>query len=77
MKYKFSYAVELVPVCKDDLVVLPARLAASLGAISPLVLVGRVTANITVIDPQTLQVEDASAERYFRDPFRHLLTSSR
>ena len=25
--YKYTYAVEIVPICKDDLLFLPARLA--------------------------------------------------
>ena len=34
--YKFSFAVEIVPVCKDDLVILPKKLAASIGNIGKL-----------------------------------------
>lgn len=30
--YKFTFMIEVVPVCKDDLVLLPKRLANSLGA---------------------------------------------
>lgn len=32
--YKFTYSVEIVPVCKDDLVALPKSLARSWGNIS-------------------------------------------
>lgn len=31
--YKFSYSVEIAPICKDDLVCLPLKLARSLGNI--------------------------------------------
>ena len=31
--YKFTYSVEIVPVCKDDLVVIPKDLAKSSGNI--------------------------------------------
>jgi nonsense-mediated mRNA decay protein 3 len=31
--YKFTYSVEIVPVCKDDLVVIPKELAKSSGNI--------------------------------------------
>lgn len=33
--YKFSFSVELVPICKDDLVALPIKLAKQIGNISP------------------------------------------
>lgn len=32
--YKFTYSVEIVPICKDDLVVVPKPLAKSWGNIS-------------------------------------------
>ncbi|KAJ1839998.1 ribosome-binding protein, partial [Coemansia sp. RSA 2708] len=34
--YKFTYAVELIPICKDDLVVMPKKTANALGQIAPL-----------------------------------------
>jgi nonsense-mediated mRNA decay protein 3 len=34
--YKFSYSANIVPVCKDDLVALPIKLAKQIGNISPL-----------------------------------------
>src|SRR6185295_14509568 len=37
-QYKFSFSAEIVPICKDDLVALPIKLAKSAGNISPLVL---------------------------------------
>jgi NMD protein affecting ribosome stability and mRNA decay/NACalpha-BTF3-like transcription factor len=77
MKYKFTYAVDLVPLCKDDLVVLPAKIAAMLGSINPLVLVLRVTSQVIVLDPRTLQVEELSGEKYWKEPFRSLMASSR
>ncbi|KAI0298728.1 NMD3-domain-containing protein [Multifurca ochricompacta] len=34
--FKFTYSVEIVPICKDDLVCLPLKLARQLGNIDPL-----------------------------------------
>jgi nonsense-mediated mRNA decay protein 3 len=31
--YKFTYSVEIAPICKDDLICLPSKLARSLGNI--------------------------------------------
>lgn len=34
--YKFNYSVQIVPVCKDDLIAIPIKLAKKIGNISPL-----------------------------------------
>lgn len=51
--YKYTFSVEVAPLCKDDLVCLPAKLAASLGNIGPVVVVTRVTNAITVTPHHT------------------------
>ena len=70
--YKFSYSIELVPICKDDLVALPIKLAKSIGNISPLTLCYRVGTSINLIDPNTLQTADVSTPIYWRSPFNSL-----
>lgn len=74
--YKFTFSVEMVPLCKDDLVVLPKNTAGSMGNIDPLVLVYRVAAGVYAVDPRTLQMAELSSEKYWREPFRPLLPSS-
>ncbi len=54
--YKFTYSVEIVPICKDDLVCLPTKLAKQLHDISPLVLCYRVSNMISLVDPNSLKV---------------------
>jgi nonsense-mediated mRNA decay protein 3 len=70
--YKFTYSVSLVPICKDDLVALPIKLAKSIGNIAPLGLCYRVGTSINVLDPTTLQVADVSTPVYWRAPFSTL-----
>lgn len=53
--YKHTFAVEIVPICKDDLICLPPPLAASLGNIGPLCICLRVTNHIYLLDPCTLK----------------------
>ena len=72
--YKFTYSVEIAPICKDDLVCLPPRVAQSLGGIGQLVLPYRISNVIKFIDPHTLQMADLTAEKYWRDPFPALST---
>lgn len=67
--YKFSFSVELVPICKDDLVALPIKLAKQIGNISPLTICYRVGTSINLIDPNTLQTTDVTTPLYWRTPF--------
>ncbi len=53
--YKFTFAVEIVPICKDDIVCLPQQTAQSLGNIGPLCIITRVTNLIYLLDPFTLR----------------------
>lgn len=70
--YKFTFSVEIVPICRDDLVVLPKKLAKSLGNICQFVLCSKVTNSIQFLDPTTLQTCDLSASVYWREPFSAL-----
>lgn len=64
--FHYTYLVTLVPVCKDDLVLLPKRLAESLGNISRLVVAQRITSAIQFVDPLTAQTADVSEEKVRR-----------
>ncbi|KPM05786.1 60S ribosomal export protein NMD3-like protein [Sarcoptes scabiei] len=74
--YKYTFSVEIVPICKDDVVCLPPSLAASLGNIGPICVVLRVTNLISLIDPFTLKVAELNATSYFRSPFRSICYSN-
>lgn len=67
--YKFSFSVEIVPICKDDVVCLPSKLAHSLGGIGQICICSRITSSIYLIDPSSAQIADISAGVYWRDPF--------
>lgn len=69
---KFSYSVELIPICKDDLVAMPIKLARQLGNISPLTLCHRVGTSVNLLDPLTLQTADVTSGTYWRSPFKNL-----
>ncbi|KAB5594661.1 60S ribosomal export protein [Ceratobasidium theobromae] len=74
--YKFTYSCEIIPICKDDLVCLPQKLARSLSNISPLTVCTRVGNSIHLIDPATLRTVDLAAPVYWRTPFDSLATVS-
>lgn len=70
--YKFSYSCSIVPICKDDLVALPIKIAKQLGNISPLVLCHKIGTSVNFLDPNTLQATDLSTNVYWRAPFGSL-----
>ncbi|ODM19485.1 60S ribosomal export protein NMD3 [Aspergillus cristatus] len=70
--YKFTFSIELVPICKDDLVALPIKLAKQMGNISPLTLCHRVGTAVNLMDPSTLQTAEVPTGTYWRSPFNTL-----
>lgn len=71
--YKFAFSVEIAPVCRDDLVILPKKLANSLGNISRIVLCSKVSNMLHFIDPFSLQSADLQTPMYWRAPFPSLI----
>ncbi|GKY92645.1 hypothetical protein MPSEU_000234600 [Mayamaea pseudoterrestris] len=75
--YKFTTYVEICPLCKDDLVYLPVKLARTLGNIARLVLVKNISNLIHLIDPLTGQVASMSSEQFWREPLVPIITAAR
>lgn len=57
--YKHVFSTEIVPVCKDDVVCLPASVARQLGNMSQICVVLRVTQVVQLIDVNTCHGEAA------------------
>ncbi|XP_054717935.1 60S ribosomal export protein NMD3-like [Uloborus diversus] len=68
--YKYTFSVEIVPICKNDVVCLPLTLARNLGSIGQICVCYRVTNSIYLIDPSTLQTAEVSNQQYWRAPFQ-------
>ena len=73
--YKFTFSVEIVPICKDDLILLPPRVSRSLGGAGPLVLCMRVGTSLHLMDPNNLSQTDLVTSQYWREPFGALASS--
>lgn len=73
-RYKYTFSVEILPLCKDDLVCLPRKTSVQLGGIGPIVLVTRVSTSVFLIDPFTLQTAELSGQLYWKDPFMPLMS---
>lgn len=70
--YKFTYSAEIVPICKDDLVCIPKKLANGYGNISQLLICTRISNSIHLLDVNTLATADISTTQYYRYPFNPL-----
>ncbi|KAJ7131636.1 NMD3 family-domain-containing protein [Mycena crocata] len=74
--YRFTYSVEITPICKDDLVCIPPKQARQMSNINPLAVCVRVGNSLQLLDPTTLQSADISSAAYWRTPFESLATVS-
>ncbi|KAL2550927.1 nonsense-mediated mRNA decay NMD3 family protein [Forsythia ovata] len=73
--YKYTFSVEICPICREDLICLPPKVAASQGNLGPLVICTKVTNSVALLDPFTLRHCFLNAEQYSRVPFTALLSS--
>ncbi|XP_073001136.1 uncharacterized protein [Typha latifolia] len=73
--YKYTFSVEICPICREDLVCLPPKVANSLGNLGPLVLCVKVSSSIALLDPFTLRAAFLDANQYWRTSFQALLSS--
>ncbi|CAO3626961.1 unnamed protein product [Cunninghamella echinulata] len=73
--YKFTYSVEIVPVCRDDLVVIPKKLSNSMGGVNQLVICSRISNSVHLMDFSTLHTTDIPHNVYWRSPFTPLASS--
>ncbi|XAR58119.1 hypothetical protein NMG60_11026513 [Bertholletia excelsa] len=73
--YKYTFSVEICPICREDLVCLPPKLVASLGNIGPLVVCTKVSNSIALLDPSTLRHCFLDTDQYWRASFKSLLSS--
>ena len=61
--------LQVVPVCKDNVVALPRQSAHSFGGIGQVCVVNKVTQILHLIDPETCQITEVSPTNYFKLPF--------
>jgi hypothetical protein len=72
--YKHNYLVEIAAPCKDDLVVIPLKLAKNLSDFNPLCLIKGVGAGLHFVDPLTCEKQECNMEKYLRDQFKPVMT---
>lgn len=74
--YKFTYSIEIVPICKDDLVCLPLKIARQLSNVNPLVLCSKVSNTVFFHDFESLKTVDLRSSSYWNTPFPSLMESA-
>lgn len=67
--YKYSYAVDVVPISKGSLVCLNKKLQQQLGHISPICLVTKVANAVHLMDPRTAQMAEVQNMAFWKNPF--------
>uniref|UniRef100_A0A803MVW4 60S ribosomal export protein NMD3 n=1 Tax=Chenopodium quinoa TaxID=63459 RepID=A0A803MVW4_CHEQI len=75
--YKHTFSVEISPICREDLVCLPPKVAVSVGNLGPIVICTKLTNSLMLLDPNTLRYCFLDADQYWRAPFKCLLSSRR
>jgi len=73
--YKYTFSVEISPICREDLICLPPKAYIALGNIGPIVICTKVTNSIALLDPLNLKYNFLDADQYWRASFKSLLTS--
>lgn len=73
--YRYNFLATISPICREDLICLPPKVAASLGNLGPLVICTKVTNNIVLLDPFSLRCCFLNSDHYWGAPFESLLSS--
>jgi len=72
---KSTFSVELVPICKNDVVCLPLKVARSMGNISQISICYKVSNTLHFVDPFTGTVSELSPTAFWRTPFAALCST--
>jgi nonsense-mediated mRNA decay protein 3 len=64
--------MEIAPICKDDLVMLPKQMSKDLGGLGPLVLVYKISTFVQVVDVFTMRTYEIDPNLYWKYQFTAL-----
>eukprot|EP00347_Sterkiella_histriomuscorum_P005896 403354861 len=71
-KYKYSTSIDIAPICKDDLVIIPKALSNQLGGIGPMIIVYKISTSIHIVDVFTMQTYELDQITYWKHQFHAL-----
>lgn len=75
--YKYTFIVDLAPVCRDDLVILPKNVSRKYGGIGPMVLITKISQAIHIVDIKTMQTHEIDKATYWQTQFFNCLGRER
>ena len=71
--YKYSFLIEIAPVCKDDLIVLDKATCKILGGVNPVLLCTKISSKIHLIDVLSLNMVEFDENTYWRHNFKSFI----
>ena len=71
--YKYSFMLEIAPICRNDLIVLSNETSKAFGGIGPFVLCFKQTNHIHLIDPITFDILDIDGTTYWQHQFKSVV----
>jgi len=75
--YKYTYLVELIPLCKEDLVWIPKTLSRLLGGMGPLCVVYKVSTAVHIVDVLTMKTTEIDQATYWKHKFGQLCSKDK
>ena len=70
--YKYTFLIDLAPICREDLVILPKKLARDYGGIGPMILIYKISKSIHIVDINTMRTFEIDQAAYWKHPFKML-----
>jgi nonsense-mediated mRNA decay protein 3 len=75
--FKYAFSIEMAPICREDLVLLPAKLSRDMGGLGPLVLCSKVNSKLYFLDPTNMQQGEVTSNVYWKHQFTSLMDTRR
>ncbi|VDD81768.1 unnamed protein product [Mesocestoides corti] len=73
--YKYTFCLDVVPVCKNDVVCLTKHFASRLGFANQVLIVVKITDKVRLLDPVSCLTRDVDVQTYYANPFTAISNS--
>ena len=68
--YKYTYCIDIAPICKHDLIYLDKSTNKKLGGIGPLLICSKVSSQVQLLDPITFITYEFDSNTYWKYNFK-------
>jgi len=73
--FKYSFSVEMAPICREDAICLSKSYSKSLGGLGPVVVCYKFNCNIYLMEPYSLRTFEMAGPLFWKAPYKAMLTS--